>query len=99
MKLVVYPEIAQKLREKHRVSVTEVEQAFLNRTLPMAREVRPEHLGKDPRYWFISETDLGRRLKVVFVNDAAEPAPVIITAYEPNEMEEEEYAELQGKES
>jgi uncharacterized DUF497 family protein len=83
MRLVVYPEIEQKLLEKHRVSVAEVEQAFLNRTSPMAKEVRPQHLGKDPRYWFISETDLGRRLKVVFVDDATEPAPVIITAYEP----------------
>lgn len=94
MKLVVYPEIEEKLRKKHQVSVSEVEETFLNRTGILAKEIRPQHSGKDPRYWFISETDAGRRLKVVFVDDRTEPAPVIITAYESNEMEEEEYEKL-----
>ena len=99
MRLVVYPEIEEKLETKHQVSISEVEEAFLNRTGTFAKEARPQHLGKDPRYWFISETDVGRHLKIVFVDDPTEPGAVIITAYEPNEMEEEEYARLQTEKS
>jgi uncharacterized DUF497 family protein len=98
MQLVVYAEIEEKLSRKHQVTILEVEQAFLNRTGELAKENRPQHTGRDPRYWFISETDTGRRLKVVFVDDRTEPAPVIITAYEPNNSEEEEYARLQTEE-
>ena len=98
MDLVVYPSIALKLKDKHRVLVDEVKQAFLNRSGRLAREMRPQNQGSFPRYWFISETDTGRRLKVVFVHDPDESGPVIITAYEPNSKEEILYASItQGR--
>lgn len=95
MNIVIYPKILQKLNEKHGVSRDEVEQAFMNRTGQLAEEVRPKNQGGDPRFWFISETDTGRRLKVVFVFDEEEPGPVVITAYDPNPKEESLYESLQ----
>jgi hypothetical protein len=92
MSLVIYPPIEHKLKVKHQVTVQEVAQAFLNRTGKLATEVRPKNQGGHPRYWFISETDAGRRLKVVYADDPTEPGPVIITAYEPNPKEESLYA-------
>lgn len=94
MSLVIYPMILQKLKAKHRVAVHEVEEAFLNRTGPLASEVRPQNIGAVPRYWFISETDTGRRLKIVFADDPTETGPVIITAYEPNPREEKLYESI-----
>ena len=98
MNWVVYPAIALKLKDKHQVVIDEVKQAFLNRSGRFAREMRPQNQGGLPRYWFISETDTGRRLKVVFVNDPDESGPVIITADEPNSKEEVLYASItQGR--
>jgi len=95
VKLIFYPPISRKLGAKHQVSEQEVEEAFLNRTGKLAMELRPQNQGVNRRYWFISETDHGRRLKVVFAVDPKEHGPVIITAYEPNKMEEQLYARLQ----
>lgn len=94
MKLTVYPAIVQKLRSKHQVEMHEVEEAFLNRTGRLARELRQVDPKQAPRYWFIADTDGGRRLKVVYALDRAAPAPVLITAYPPNEREERLYATL-----
>ncbi|MCM0606471.1 MAG: hypothetical protein KA715_10305 [Xanthomonadaceae bacterium] len=91
---IVYQEIERKLLEKHGVTVLEVEEAFYNLTGEYAREVRPMNHGEHPRYWFISKTNAGHRLKVVFVDDPEETRPVLITAYNPNEEEEELYASL-----
>jgi uncharacterized DUF497 family protein len=95
MSIVIYPSILRKLQEKHGVSREEVEQAFANRTGKLAEEMRPKNQGDSPRFWFISETDSGRRLKVVFVFDDEESGPVVITAYEPNIKEESLYESLQ----
>lgn len=97
MALVVYLGIAKKLREKHQVEVAEVEQAFLNRTGRLAKEVRAKNQGEHPRFWFIAETDAGRRLKVVYALDPEEAGPLVITAYEPDETEENLYASLQRR--
>ena len=94
MHLVIYPPILIKLRDKHQVSPQEVEQAFLNRLGKLATETRPNNQGDSPRFWFISETDSSRRLKVVYADDPTESGPVIITAYEPNAKEESLYASL-----
>lgn len=95
VKVTIYPKIREKLRSKHQVSEDEVVEAFLNRDGELLEELRPQNQGDEPRYWFISETDAGRRLKVVFILAGNEP-PIIITAYEPNDKEEEVY-ETYGK--
>ena len=91
--LVIADVIKRKLSVKHGVSEEEIQEAFLNRQpLVLAPEIRIKNQGTDPRYWFISETDRGRKLKVVFVFGSAGP-PEIITAYEPNTSEEFLYAQ------
>ncbi|MGE0526564.1 MAG: ADP-ribosyl-(dinitrogen reductase) hydrolase [Bdellovibrionales bacterium] len=99
MRIIIYPLILEKLRNKHGVSADEVEQAFLNRTEKLAKEVRERHQGDEPRWWFISTTDVGRELKVVFVQDEDGKTPVIITAFEPNDDEVKLYEKIQRQET
>ena len=54
----------QKNWEKHRVSVLECEQLFFNRPL-VVRDDEP-HSGREPRYYALGKTDLGRLLFLVF---------------------------------
>lgn len=95
MRIIIYPLIEEKLRTKHGVSADEVEQTFLNRTGKLAKEVRERHQGDEPRWWFISTTDVGRELKVVFVKDDDGKTPVIITAFEPSDEEVKLYEKIQ----
>ena len=95
MRIIIYPLILDKLTNKHGVSANEVEQTFLNRSGSLAKEVRPRNQGDEVRLWFISTTDMGRELKVVFFIDADENAPVIVTAYEPNDDEVKLYEKIQ----
>lgn len=95
MRILIYPLILDKLKNKHGVSADDVEQALLNRTGSLAKEVRPQNQGDEERFWFIATTDKGRELKVVFFIDADEGALVIITAYEPNDDEVNLYEKIQ----
>ncbi len=95
MRIIIYPLILDKLRVKHGVSADEVELAFLNRAGSLAKEARPHNQGDEDRFWFISTTDKGRELKVVFFIDVDENAPVVITAYEPNDDEVKLYEKIQ----
>lgn len=67
----------------------------MNRTGKIGKDVRHASPPAPPRFWFIAETDTGRRLKVVYVLDKSRPHPVLLTAYEPNSVEEKIYAKLQ----
>ena len=95
MRIIIYPLTLEKLKSKHGVSADEVEQAFWNREGVLAKEVRPHNQGHEDRLWFISTTDKGRELKVVFFIDVDENAPVVITAYEPNDDEVNLYEKIQ----
>ena len=95
MRIIIYPLILEKLQNKHGVSADEVEQAFVNREGSLAKEVRPQNQRDEPRLWFISQTDKGRELKVVFFFDVDENAPVVITAYEPDDDEVKLYEKIQ----
>lgn len=99
MSAVFLPEIKKKLTEKHSVSVSEVEEAFLNRDRHLLEDQRLKNKGDNPRYWFISKTDKDRELKVVYVVDPDFTEPVVITAYEPSSEEKriyEKYAKPLG---
>lgn len=79
-----------KINQKHQVSYDEIEQCFLNRTKGFLEDTRVERLSIPPTLWFIAETNIGRRLKIVFMvlkNGYYE----IKTAYEPNLNEERIY--------
>jgi len=95
MRIIIYPAILEKLKNKHDVSAGEIEEAFLNRHGSLAKEVRPRNQGTEDRFWFVSATDQGRELKVVFFIDAEENQPVVITAYEPNDDEVNLYEKIQ----
>ena len=51
--------------EKHRVSGAECEQAFFN--LPFVVADDPSHSQKEPRFYALGRTDLGRRLFLAFI--------------------------------
>lgn len=90
MRLIVSAAVLQKLRTKHHVTIDEVEQCFLNQTKVFLEDNRTEHMTMPPTMWFISETDRGRVLKVVFI----EHPPTVYqlkTAYEPSTEEERIY--------
>ncbi len=85
MSLVISPQIAEKLAKKHNVSPEEVAQCFANRTGKYLRDTRSQHSSNPPTMWFISETDFGRKLKVVFIHDNGNV--YIRTAFVPNATE------------
>lgn len=59
--------VADKLRDKHAVTPDEVSECFLNRDGPSFIDDRQDHATDPPTYWFMSETDRGRPLKIVYV--------------------------------
>lgn len=83
VELEIPRKIAEKLAHKHSVSVPEIYQLWMNRMGRILMEHRERNQGRFPRYWFLSETDAGRRLKVVFTEDPNFEAPVIITVHPP----------------
>lgn len=80
----------QKLGQKHKVTRSEVEECFLNRTKGLLADTRINHKTNPPTQWFIAETDKGRRLKIVFIK-LTDGTYEIKTAYEPNRIEVDIY--------
>lgn len=90
MQLLISDKIARKLKERHNVTEREVFECFRNRTKRPLVDDREEHRTDPPTQWFISETDAGRRLKVVYIRLNANDF-VIRSTYEPNAEEERIY--------
>lgn len=67
MTLIVSVEIEKKLLNKHNVQKQEVIECFANRDGEFLIDDREEHKTNPPTYWFIAQTDYGRRLRVYFV--------------------------------
>lgn len=88
--LIVSADVLVKLRDKHRVSQREVEQCFENKCGTYLIDDREDHRSDPPTLWFISETNRGRKLKVVFIfidgnvhlRTAFEPHPEAIDIYD-----------------
>ena len=90
LKIYISESVTRKLKEKHKVAKYELFQCFRNRTGKFAYDVRERHQTNPPTLWFISETNAGRRLKLVFLRyDKTEF--VIKSAFEPNAEEERIY--------
>jgi len=83
--------MVRKLREKHRVRRADVVEAFANRIDDGPVDDREQHRTDPPSHWFISETNFGRRLKIVYMVVPGKGV-VIKTAFEPNAAEEKLYA-------
>ena len=67
MSLIVSPNVQRKLAAKHNVTRDEIEQCFMNHDGAYLTDEREEHATSPPTLWFIGTTDVGRRLKIVFV--------------------------------
>jgi uncharacterized DUF497 family protein len=78
--------VAKKLSEKHHVTRDEVEECFYNRSKGLLEDTREQHKTIPQTMWFIAETDVGRHLKIVFVELDSDTYE-IKTAYEPNAEE------------
>lgn len=90
MRLLISASTELKLRTKHNVNKEEIAQCFENRTENPVIDFRVQHTTDPPTQWFISPTDTGRRLKIVFMQISA-TAVVVKTAYKPNVKEEKVY--------
>src|SRR5690349_18772622 len=90
MRLIVRKRVRKNLKSKHGVNMSEVEQCFLNRMKSHLEDTRIDHFTVPPTYWFISQTNNQRELKVVFIEH---PGNVyeIKTAYTPNPEEKRIY--------
>ncbi len=87
MKLKVSPKIRSKLAKKEPpVSLEEIHQCFADRDRSFLEDIRDTHRTIPPTQWLIASTDMGRLLKVVFVE--LENGDIAIkTAFEPNDEE------------
>jgi len=80
------PSVRAKLgRPDHNVTEQEILQCFANRDRAFLVDTRPEHQTPIPTQWFVSETDYGRNLKVVFINDTRAGIVDIKSAYPATE--------------
>jgi uncharacterized DUF497 family protein len=66
-------------------------ECFANRTGGFPRDTRERHQTDPPTRWFISRTDAGRLLKVIFIHYQFANEIHIKSAYEPNTNEIELY--------
>jgi hypothetical protein len=91
MAIKISPSVREKLTNKHSVTEDEITQCFANRTHGYVADMRAEHLTNPITRWFISETDVGRKLKVAFIPQHGHI--YIRTAFPPNEQEIKMYAD------
>jgi hypothetical protein len=90
MALLISPNITAKLSGKTPpVTQEEIEQCFANSSGCYLEDTREDHKSNPPTQWFISETDRGRELKIVFIQRDNNIA--IRTAYDPNDVEKRIY--------
>jgi len=87
--------ISEKVRAKlaskpHPVSQKDIEECFSTRDRNFLEDNRERNITHPPTKWFISDTFMGRLLKVVFIQHS-DGLIVIKTAYEPNPIEKSIY--------
>jgi len=89
-KLIVSSAVLVKLRDKHRVTVREIEQCFENKCGVYLEDDREDHQTDPPTLWFIAPTNRDRLLKIVFIfidgnvhiKSAFEPIAVELAIYQ-----------------
>ncbi len=85
MAIIISQKTQEKLAQKHHVTAEEVSQCFANRDGKLLVDTREEHASDPATQWFISETDLGRKLKIIFISKGANI--YLRSAFVPNEIE------------
>lgn len=86
--------VAKKLKDKHGVDRREVEHCFVNRLGRLLEDRRARHKTNPPTLWFLSKTNQGRILKVVYIQVG--PTIELKSAFEPNAEELAIYAKHGG---
>ncbi len=82
LNLIVSSAILAKLRDKHQVSLREIEQCFENLDGDFLEDDLEEHQTDPATLWFVAPTNRGRLLKVIFMSKQGKVT--IKSAYEPN---------------
>lgn len=85
MAIVISDKIKQKLKDKHNVCENEIDECFANIAGDFLTDRREEHRSDPQTLWFIAETFMGRKLKIVFI--PIENDYHIRTAFDPNSIE------------
>lgn len=65
--LIVSATVLTKMRDKHGVSLREVEQCFENQCGLYLEDDREDHQTDPASLWFVAPTNQGRMLKVIFM--------------------------------
>lgn len=87
MKLLISPKVRSKLAGKNPpVNEDDIHQCFSNRVGRFLEDTREEHKTDPITKWFISETDYGVKLKIVFIA-YPEKGVAIRSAFAPDEEE------------
>lgn len=84
--------VSEKLLQKHSVTHADVVECFYNRPGQSFRDLREKHETDPPSMWFMSETDRGRPLKVVYVE--YDDFIAIKSVYEPTDNSAQIYETL-----
>ncbi|MBF0442265.1 MAG: ADP-ribosyl-(dinitrogen reductase) hydrolase [Oligoflexales bacterium] len=87
LELYISKKIEEKLREKHNVTVTEVEDAYDLYTGYELEDRRENNRTNPPTHWFIGETLAGRKLKIVYIPRVDLGVAILRTAYPPSKRE------------
>lgn len=88
--LLISSKVLEKLKMKHNLGRSEVEQCFSNRTGNLLIDNRALRKTNPPTLWFISRTNKGRLLKIVYIQKGSEVH--LKSAFEPNAIEISIYA-------
>lgn len=81
MKLYISHKVRQKLARRH-ITKDEIIQCFSDRQGTYLIDDREEHRTDPPSKWFVAETDYGKALKIVFIQNVENGKIYIKTAYE-----------------
>lgn len=93
MHLIASLKVQHKLKIKHNVAFSEVEECFLNQNREFLEDRRIRHLTIPPTRWFIAQTNKQRLLKVVFIK-REKYIYELKTAYEPSPKEKAIYYKI-----
>ncbi len=92
MALIASQKVKTKLAAKHGVTMEEVYEAWSDRPDYVCTDEREDHASDPPTYWFIAETNRGRRLKIVYIE--RDDNIYLRTAYPPDGIEVELFADM-----
>lgn len=83
--LTISVKVLEKLKSKHGIVRSEVEQCFFNLTGKLLIDDRELRKTNPPTLWFISKTNKGRLLKIVYIQKGSDVH--LKSAFDPNAVE------------